>query len=160
MIKRKELFIATKRDAECYYAARCSEDEHSVIIQRIVRANGKKYYHTLMSFVDCGGYIFSAIEIDEKQYSVASRIPSAEYWSDIPDEYAKYRDCFVECVTDSGNILRIHVDDIDAKAGVFNKFVVTEVCNGKELAVAYVDIDEANELGVILSGYPAGYEVA
>lgn len=155
----KELFIATARGNGQYYVAKLSEDENSIIIQRVLYNEKERHFHTLVNFIDCNDYIFSAIEIADRQYSAASRAPSAVYRSNIPDKYAKYRDYFVECITNYGNVLRVHIESYDEEADVFNKFVITEVQGEKELVVAYLDIDNNNELGVILSGYPAGYEI-
>lgn len=161
MKKCKELYITNKRSNKTYYVARLAEDQNTIVIQRVYRApDDVRTYHTLVSFADCGEYIFSAYEMVDRRYSVSSRTPCAIYESSLPDEHAKYRDYFVECITDMGNVLRVHIDDLDLEAKVFNKFVITQVEGNHELVVAYVDVDRDNELGIVLSGYPAGYEVA
>lgn len=166
MNKLKQLFIATKRGNKYYYIARLSDDATSLIIQRVTRKcnnftkmNDPKSFHTVATFIDCDNYVFSAIEIGERQYDIANKAPSSEYNEDeinIPEKYKKY--C-VECVTPKNNVMRVRLNDFDEKEDVFNSLLITIVKDNVELIVASVEIDRQDELDIVLYGCPAGHEV-
>lgn len=166
MNKLKQLFIATKRGNKHYYIARLSDDASSLILQRVTREcdnftkeNDPKSFHTVATFIDCDDYVFSAIEIGEKQYDIASKVPSSEYNEDELNAPEKYRQYCVECTTPKNNVLRVHLNDYDEKADVFNSFVITIEKDGVELVTASAEVDKYDEMSIVLYGCPAGFEV-
>lgn len=166
MKKMKQLFIATKRHNKYHYIAKLSEDKSSFIIQRVIRINDyydanndPKEYHNVATIIDNDDYVFCAFALDDMQYDISCRIPVSEYEDEIPEEYAKYKGYYIECVSPYNNVLRVHLDCFNPDALVFNRFVVTRLEGDRELVAAYIEVTEDDELGATLFGYPAGMEV-